>query len=900
MFTNICLFRFPFIKKPRLSFFVAGSIFFLFASVAALLLQLVILPHIFPDLHAGHGLLLGGDWTGYHAIGARLSDQIHIQGWGAWQLRPLDHAAAGVAAAFYALFMQEPYVLIPLNAFIHAVGGCLFMVMVRWVTNDFTSAFIAALPFVFFPSALAWYAQIGKDGFYFTGAYLCLAGWVILSRISTWQSGGVNLPVLGLLSFLLGIALMGSMRIYAFQLMQGVGYIFTLGLTLLFISRGMKRRLPWKKCILAILILTAIPLLLGFAPKETRGKTVFLNDVCVRQKNQCPEEFASTANPNHESERFGGAFADKVWQQTGFLPNFIEVSFLRISVLRQGYIETLGYKSAGSMIDKDISLSSFWDFIYYFPRALQIGFLAPFPNDWLSKAYSPGGGLMRLISAVEMCAVYFSLLFLPYAFWGWRNRVEFWMPITFSLIMILTYSYATPNVGSLYRLRYGFLMITVAFGLASASVAFTKFSDSLKKKLIINMNSTIQTRKCRFCSASLSHSFCDLGMSPVSNAFLNKEGLNRVENFYPLHAYVCQNCFLVQLEQFESPQNIFKDYAYFSSYSQSWLQHCETYAGKMINRFGLNHVHQVIEIASNDGYLLKYFKDKDIPVLGIEPAANVAKVAQNAGLNTLVKFFGQNTATELVTGGTKADLLLGNNVLAHVPDLNDFVSGMKILLKPEGVITMEFPHLMRLIEDNQFDTIYHEHFSYLSFKTVEKIFEHHGLKMFDVDELTTHGGSIRIYAQHHESRRHDISSRVSAMRAREDSFGLGQIDAYKNFGERVFQTKHNLLDFLIRVKRNKQTIVGYGAAAKGNTLLNFSGIRSDFLDYVVDKSPHKQGLFLPGTHLPILPPEKIRETKPDFVLILPWNIKDEIMEQMAFIRDWGGKFVVPIPKLMVI
>ena len=424
-----------------------------------------------------------------------------------------------------------------------------------------------------------------------------------------------------------------------------------------------------------------------------------------------------------------------------------------------------------------------------------------------------------------------------------------------------------------------------------------KFS---KLFILQKMTSKTQIISCRFCKSSLSQTFSDLGMSPLSNAFVKPVALGRKENFYPLHAYVCESCFLVQLQQFASPQEIFDDYAYFSSISQSWLRHCELYTQQMIKRFGLRDEHQVIEIASNDGYLLKYFKQAGVSVLGIEPADNVAKVAQQAGVNTLVKFFGVETAKEIVSNGTQADLLLGNNVLAHVPDLNDFVGGMGIVLKPDGVITMEFPHLLRMIESNQFDTIYHEHFSYLSFQTVEKIFAHHGLVMFDVEELSTHGGSIRIYAQHSDTGKQLISERVAAMQKQEADFGLGKIEAYINFSEKVSQTKRCLLQFLIQAKQDGKSIVGYGAAAKGNTLLNYCGIRQDFIDYVVDNSPYKQGLYLPGTRIPIYSPNRILETRPDFILILPWNLKDEIVDQMSFVRDWGGKFVIPIPYVEVI
>ena len=405
--------------------------------------------------------------------------------------------------------------------------------------------------------------------------------------------------------------------------------------------------------------------------------------------------------------------------------------------------------------------------------------------------------------------------------------------------------------------------------------------------------------ECRFCSNLLKHTFVDLGMSPLSNAYLKLDTINKAEKFYPLHAYVCDNCFLVQLEEFETPDHIFSDYAYFSSYSETWLHHAENYTELMIKRFGLNANSQVIEIASNDGYLLQYFQKQNIPVLGIEPAANVAKVAEEKGIPSLVKFFGVSTAQELVAQGKQADLLLGNNVLAHVPDLNDFVAGMKIVLKPDGILTMEFPHVLQLILQNQFDTIYHEHFSYFSFLTVEKVFATHGLTLFDVEELPTHGGSLRIYGQHNDGKK-PISDRVSKLKTKEIEAGLEQRSTYLGFGEQVKATKRHLLSFLIDIKNQGKSVVGYGAPAKGNTLLNYCGIRTDLLDYTVDRSPYKQGLFLPGTHIPIYHPDKIIETKPDYLLILPWNIKDEIIEQMSHIREWGGKFVVPIPEVEVI
>lgn len=405
--------------------------------------------------------------------------------------------------------------------------------------------------------------------------------------------------------------------------------------------------------------------------------------------------------------------------------------------------------------------------------------------------------------------------------------------------------------------------------------------------------------QCRFCHKLLGQTFIDLGMSPLSNAFLIEKQLNAAERFYPLHTYICESCLLVQLEEFETPNQIFEDYAYFSSYSESWLRHAKTYTQEMIDRFGFNQTSQVIEIASNDGYLLQYFQEQGIPVLGIEPAVNVAKVAKTKGIPSLVKFFGVETAKALVADRNQADLLLGNNVLAHVPDINDFIAGIKIALKPEGILTMEFPHLLQLIQHNQFDTIYHEHFSYFSFLTVEQVFAAHDLVLFDVEELPTHGGSLRIYGKHSETNTSVISDRVTQLKAKEVQAGLDQIETHLKFADKVKVSKRKLLNCLIEIKSQGQSIVGYGAPAKGNTLLNYCGIRTDFIEYTVDRSPHKQGLFLPGTHIPIYHPDKVRETQPDYLLILPWNLKDEIMQQMAYIREWGGKFVVPIPQVEV-
>ncbi|HYM06178.1 MAG TPA: class I SAM-dependent methyltransferase [Terriglobales bacterium] len=404
---------------------------------------------------------------------------------------------------------------------------------------------------------------------------------------------------------------------------------------------------------------------------------------------------------------------------------------------------------------------------------------------------------------------------------------------------------------------------------------------------------------CRFCGHGLKHTFVDLGMSPLCESFLTSAQLNQMEPFYPLHVLVCDNCFLVQLGEYVSPEKIFTEYAYFSSYANTWLDHCRDYTDEMIKRFGLNSKSFVVELASNDGYLLQYFVQKNIPVLGIEPAVNVAKVAVEKGVPTLVKFFTKELATELAAEGKQADLLAGANVLAQIPDLRDFVAGMKILLKPGGVITVEFPHLLRLMEGNQFDTIYHEHFSYFSFLAAEKIFAAFGLVLFDVEELSTHGGSLRIFGRHAEDSSKPVSARVVEMKAREEAAGLSSVDSYRSFAEKVKDTKRQLLECLIQVKQEGKSIVGYGAPGKGNTLLNYCGVGTDFLDYTVDRNPYKHGQFTPGRHIPIYSPEKIRETRPDYLLILPWNLKSEIMQQMAHIREWGGKFIVPIPQATV-
>jgi len=404
---------------------------------------------------------------------------------------------------------------------------------------------------------------------------------------------------------------------------------------------------------------------------------------------------------------------------------------------------------------------------------------------------------------------------------------------------------------------------------------------------------------CRFCGASLRQTFADLGMSPLCETYPSLADLNHGEVYYPLHVYVCEQCFLVQLEQYQSPENIFSDYAYFSSYSDSWLKHAENYCDNMIRRFGLSSRSFVVEVASNDGYLLQYFVQRGVPVLGIEPAANVAKVAVEKAVPTLVRFFGTQLADELAAEGRSADLVLGNNVLAQVPDLNDFVEGLKILLKPGGVLTLEFPHLLRLMERNEFDTIYHEHFSYFSLLTTLRILEAHGLRVFHVEELATHGGSLRVYACRVANQIHDIEPSVKELLAAEERAGLGAADGYLRFGRQAKQTKLALLDFLLTAARQGKSVAGYGAPGKSATLLHYCGIGKDLIEYTVDRSPYKQGRFLPGNHIPIYHPDRIRETKPDYIVILPWNLKDEIMQQLQFIREWGGRFVVPIPEVAV-
>ena len=407
--------------------------------------------------------------------------------------------------------------------------------------------------------------------------------------------------------------------------------------------------------------------------------------------------------------------------------------------------------------------------------------------------------------------------------------------------------------------------------------------------------------KCRFCKTELSEPFVNLGKSPMANSYLKFEDINKMEPFYPLKTYVCSNCFLVQLDEFENPGKIFSDYVYFSSYSDTWLNHISQYVKEIIERLKIDENKQIIEIASNDGYLLQFFKNENIPILGIEPAVNIAKIANDKGISTINEFFSEDTAKKLNNEGKKADLLIAFNVLPHVPNLNDFVNGLKILLKEDGVITIQFSaYLPQLIKQNEFDVIYHEHFSYFSLHTLQKIFSKHGLTIFDVEELSIHGGSLRLFIKHEKNQNHKITENVLKNLSKEKEFGITNLVIYANFQKQVEKVKQSIWEFFIKAKKDKKSIVGYGAPAKGNTLLNYCGIGTDFIDYTVDKNPHKQGLYLPGTNIAILNPDKIFETKPDYVLILAWNFKEEIMEQMKKIQEWGGKFVILIPKVTIL
>ena len=405
---------------------------------------------------------------------------------------------------------------------------------------------------------------------------------------------------------------------------------------------------------------------------------------------------------------------------------------------------------------------------------------------------------------------------------------------------------------------------------------------------------------CRFCNSTLNQIFLDLGKTPLANSFLSESDLQKDEQFFPLQVYVCNECYLVQLKQFKTPSEIFSEYAYFSSYSSSFLKHVENYVEMILKRFNFNKGSLVVELASNDGYLLQYFKKKQIPVLGIEPAENVAKSAIKNSIPTIIDFFSEGLATNLKNDGKQTDLIIANNVLAHVPELNKFVKGIKILLKDNGIATIEFPHLLNLIEKNQFDTIYHEHFSYFSLFTAMKVFSYHNLDVFDVEEIPTHGGSLRLYVKHTTNNHLSVTPNVKMILDKEHRYGLDDIITYKNFSNRVMEVKEKLYEFLLASKKSGKKVVGYGAPAKGNTLLNFCKIDQSMLPYTVDKSVYKQGLYLPGTHIPIKSPEEIKKSKPNYLLILPWNLQEEIVTEMSFIREWGGKFIIPIPKIQVI
>lgn len=405
---------------------------------------------------------------------------------------------------------------------------------------------------------------------------------------------------------------------------------------------------------------------------------------------------------------------------------------------------------------------------------------------------------------------------------------------------------------------------------------------------------------CRFCNTQIQNVFIDLGNSPASNSFLKSEQLNEPEVFYPLKVYTCHNCFLVQIDEYKKSEAIFNnEYVYYSSYSRSWLQHAKEYVDMMTNRFGYTNDSHVIELASNDGYLLQYFKEKGVNVIGIEPTENTAAVAESKGIPTIVDFFGTKLAGKLLSQNIKADLLLGNNVLAHVPDINDFVKGMKIILATDGIITMEFPHLVQLIRNSQFDTIYHEHFSYLSLFSVNQIFASNGLQIFDVEEIPTHGGSLRIFAQHEENNK-PITERVKELLNEERLEGISDIHSYEHFATKAKKIKLDFLSFLLHQKEAGKIVGAYGAAAKGNTMLNYCGVKNDLIEFVADANPFKRNKYLPGSHIPVVDEEFLKKRRPDFVIIFPWNIKGEVIEQLSYIRQWGGKFVVAIPELQII
>lgn len=428
------------------------------------------------------------------------------------------------------------------------------------------------------------------------------------------------------------------------------------------------------------------------------------------------------------------------------------------------------------------------------------------------------------------------------------------------------------------------------------AIALNRSADRIASRAITELRSGAH---CRFCSAPLRTTFVDLGLSPLAQNHIEPERLGHPEVFWPLHVRVCDQCFLVQLGEYVAPSEIFSEYAYFSSYSDSWVEHARHYVDMMIERFGIGDDDAVVEIASNDGYLLQHFLRRGITVNGIEPAANVAAAARESGIPTTVAFFGEDMARAFAAEHGQAQVLIGNNVLAHVPDINDFVAGLRALLAVDGVITMEFPHLLQLIDNNQFDTIYHEHYSYFSFGTVERIFDAHGLTLFDVDEIPTHGGSLRIYACHRGTGNQSMGSGVQELRERERAYGMFRLSGYTGFGERVHETKRRILSFLIEVKDRNKRVAGYGAPGKGNTLLNYCGIGTDFLDFTVDRSPHKQGRYTPGSRVPILDPSALRAARPDYIVILPWNLQEEIRGQTGFIREWGGRWIVPIPELRI-
>lgn len=409
-----------------------------------------------------------------------------------------------------------------------------------------------------------------------------------------------------------------------------------------------------------------------------------------------------------------------------------------------------------------------------------------------------------------------------------------------------------------------------------------------------------ETIKCLNCQHKLQYTFADLGTSPLCEEFVKPEHVNSGQQFYPLHAYVCEECLLVQVDEYVSPEDIYSDYYYFSSYSDSWLKHARDYVEMMTDCYGINRDSFVVEIASNDGYLLQYFKDKEIPILGIEPSENVARESIKRGIPTEKVFFGEKVAKDLKKKYRSADLILGNNVLAHVPKINDFVKGLEVMLSEEGIMTFEFPHLLQLVENNQFDTIYHEHFFYYSLLAVQSIFKKHGMKIFEVQELSTHGGSLRIFVTGESNNDYPVSDNVDRILSLEKERGYLDMDFYRSFDKHVQRTKTDILKLLIDLKSQDKTIVGYGAPGKGNTLLNYCGIRRDFIDYTVDRNPNKHGYYLPGSLIPIFHPDKIKETKPDYVFILPWNLKDEIMQQISYVREWGGKFIIPIPEPTVI